>query len=1067
MWRILKPLARLIGQRKELLAMKRNRVEKEAKLSSATEELSQLEKNFNSSKEVLTRTEHKLQSANKELEELKIKIVAIKSQEVVDKLSYENFSALKQKAETEVHTRTAERDDALEKVTSSTNEISKTITNDFTGPEKKTPELNKNDDATNSHRIHALGDLHGWAPGLISYLTHHNLAKIEISGLKVYKDSSKGKISIDIDVMCNLFPDLVEHFAEQKRNKAENDFSIESFMHAGLLGQRAGTQNHKASYCDIQAEWIGKGEYFIQVGDVFDRADHSELAAEILRQLLIQAPAHIFVLVGNHEEFLLLDQYDSWLRNEKKWHYDSKSGGNTRTLSLINTPYTDDELLRDTYDKYQQSASMLYLTQFFAKREVTKSSLVGSGPDFDEEIESFSERILSGGWSGYESAFELHQIILKRSIHTPTKYPGAIAGLGIGNTWFQHGEPNGLKKYFSSLDTTSVEQFKNPVTIGGREMLMLEMSVMTNDEGGYKSDCTEIFWARDAHSGFDSLDSKFAHIVDSIVHILPGVRNIVHGHSPVPNFLSENQPHTYLGRLVSKDVTPEYGEVRVYNIDEGMTPVYQPIMDNKTTLECFPTGLQVPNALKKYHDSGAIISSDDLWDLSHMYIEKDHLPYTITHELTLNEVPAQYLKSGAGHLKVNRENFKEPEFICTSEDDFRKDPSKFSWMHLLKSDQLSNPNKERKPPRDELYRLQHSEHGTLTLAENVLKMLELESFEDTSDSSKFEAYSGDRSKIYLKGIRTDKYFTPEMEDYGVLSDARNCSVQFLNICSTNSPNHLILSFLNMSEKAVKLLIEQNHLDAKSSEVKAESCNIYSIEPGNYLTSPLKIFPESPVQISIEELNGAKRECFQAIFGEGTSEILSIAEEKPPKILLSIPNEVIEELPPVELKNTSHKDNSKVESENLLELTTEKEEPSPRTTSTVSNVQTKLPDTTTSNLPNQNPVEDVKSGEVESQDSGPGITIINESETFLPVKTGKKSTDDEAKMKEIDKNITSAFANPTDNHNTDTAIGPINDQEDDDTGADVQEVKSMTKFLQNKRKDDSSDPDEDSIDTSKS
>ena len=41
----------------------------------------------------------------------------------------------------------------------------------------------------------------------------------------------------------------------------------------------------------INARWIADPEVaFVQVGDIFDRADHSELAAEILRQLIIDAP---------------------------------------------------------------------------------------------------------------------------------------------------------------------------------------------------------------------------------------------------------------------------------------------------------------------------------------------------------------------------------------------------------------------------------------------------------------------------------------------------------------------------------------------------------------------------------------------------------------------------------------------------------------------------------------------------------------------------------------------------------------------------------------------------------
>ncbi len=147
-----------------------------------------------------------------------------------------------------------------------------------------------------------LGDLHGWAPGLINYLTAHGLAKIEISGIKVYSFNSKGAMSVDHKAMGLLFPDLKEYLMGTEG--MGNDEKIIEWPHAGLLGQPGREVNVESHHTAVSAEWTGKNEMFIQVGDVFDRADHSELAAEILRQLVIQAPAHVHILVGNHEEFL-------------------------------------------------------------------------------------------------------------------------------------------------------------------------------------------------------------------------------------------------------------------------------------------------------------------------------------------------------------------------------------------------------------------------------------------------------------------------------------------------------------------------------------------------------------------------------------------------------------------------------------------------------------------------------------------------------------------------------------------------------------------------------------------
>lgn len=175
---------------------------------------------------------------------------------------------------------------------------------------------------------------------------------------------------------------------------------------------------------------MGKNEIFIQAGDVFDRADHSELAAEILRQMLLQAPNHVYVLVGNHEEFLLLENYDSWLLNEKKWTYSKGKGGNTRMLDMLTPGKSEDELLEDTWHKYQTSASMLYLTQHFSKVQ-SQPSLNASFEGLNSaELEEYSRRILSGSWDGYAAANELHSHILNSANEKPTEIPWSNCWIG-------------------------------------------------------------------------------------------------------------------------------------------------------------------------------------------------------------------------------------------------------------------------------------------------------------------------------------------------------------------------------------------------------------------------------------------------------------------------------------------------------------------------------------------------------------------------------------------------------------------------------------------------------------
>ena len=150
--------------------------------------------------------------------------------------------------------------------------------------------------------IHVLVDLHGWAPGLITYLIEHDLATIEVNGLSLGLGGS-----IDARAMMNVFA----------RDSTMNASELPS---AGLVGRpRFEEAVNGLGHSSVRARWVGgKKTGFIQLGDVIDRSDHSELACEILRQLVIDAPSNVFVLIGNHEQFVLEDEYDNWYLNEKR-----------------------------------------------------------------------------------------------------------------------------------------------------------------------------------------------------------------------------------------------------------------------------------------------------------------------------------------------------------------------------------------------------------------------------------------------------------------------------------------------------------------------------------------------------------------------------------------------------------------------------------------------------------------------------------------------------------------------------------------------------------------------------
>ena len=895
MWSLLAALKDVIEQRKLVLQHKRelkrsNQLLKEA-ISKHQDALSE-QANAEGETRATEQAVGNLQQRIKELQaELNHQNAVLQSQkESLEKCKSETETALGN-----MEIRQSEHEKNQQAYRTENESLELLVKEEHKGPEKKMIPLNDRDSSEQSSRIHALGDLHGWAPGLIGYLIHNNLAKIEISGEKLYSEDADGKISLNLEAMSKLFPDLTEYLTHAKEKEIAEDETVELFLHAGLLGQRAGTFNPRASYCDIDVEWVGKNEFFIQVGDIFDRADHSELSAEILRQMVLQAPAHVFVLVGNHEEFLLLDQYGGWLRNEKKWDY-GRRGGNTRSLELLNpndeidpesTVIDQDFLLNDTYKKYQQSAAVLYFTQYFAQKKLTGDAF-DDAPNFSlEELNSISERILSGTWDAYSAASEFHHLILERATAKPSSFPGAIASLGIGNSWFMHAEPNGLRKFFAELSKEEILELKTPTRLGNRELLILSMDVVRTSDEEFTSRCSELFWARDASSGFDALDSRFAHISSEIIKVLPGVRNIIHGHSPVPLKLDRNVPHTYLGRLLGNPVSPESGDIRVYNIDEGMTPVYQHEFEgNKIHSEAMPRGLQVPKVLEEYHTTGKIVSVDDLWDLSDMFLDEETVPFTVGYELTLNDTPDQYLVSGPGKIRVNP-MFKDnqPQHVCTAEEKFRENPTKFSWLSVGEPETLSNPFKGKQPPPDGLYRVQNKTEGSMTLAENLLYLFETEAFDQELDKMKLESYDGKRAGECLgnyMGIDDIKSWSHLGK--GIIHEGINCSTRFFTIQSTSSPAAINLSALNLGEDNFVIIV-RNATKGSGKTSKTE------VKIGSYLTQTITLAaPLSEVQVYIEETTSGSKSniIFEGIFGPSKFKPIHSREEavaKPPVAML--------------------------------------------------------------------------------------------------------------------------------------------------------------------------------------
>ena len=259
---------------------------------------------------------------------------------------------------------------------------------------------------------------------------------------------------------------------------------------------------------------------------------------------------------------------------------------------------------------------------------------------------------------------------------------------------------------------------------------------------------------------------------------MPGVRNIVHGHSPVPMNMAENKPHTYLARTVTQPVSPTTGSIRVYNIDEGMTPVYGVFESNQEKMKYIPVGLRVPDQLLENHQSGDLIDEKDLWTLNESYLELNH-PFFTTHpELALNEVPEQYKIKGPGQITLGELAQDDPAVEHTSADDFRKDPTQFSWLKMDQPENITNPLEGSNPPPDGLYRVQHETYMTMTLGEHFRRMLNLEA-EPPSGARPFTSKS---TEHYLSGLRT-AFNKPNVEfiKWGAIFDAYHTGSVFVHL----------------------------------------------------------------------------------------------------------------------------------------------------------------------------------------------------------------------------------------------------------------------------------------------
>jgi len=490
--------------------------------------------------------------------------------------------------------------------------------------------------------VNAIGDLHGWAPGLITYLISNQLAKIEINDLPLFiEDSGEDATILKIheDNMKKIFPTPLEY----RNNHDQFMFTgLQDFSSDESRNVEVNEESTSAGFHSIKAEWIASDDVvFIQVGDILDRGDYGELAMEILRQLIIQAPFRVFVLIGNHEQIYIENDYNTWIYNEQVFDYDpeklNQKGFHTLFKQNFLMEPSDDELIKKKIFKRGQIAcALLYLTQHCAQAKFLENIF----PEIKDSFNIDKDQILNGGWTAYSQAEEYFEGFKKSRA---SGFPGTLISVGIGHSLFIHAEP----KAFAEVN---IDEFGRRIfEVSEQPCIDMLFSLYRPTSSAGNLDSSPDFpclWSRGGAEGSSMAEPHpaAAEYIAPLIKILPGTRHIIHGHTPTINNksfvdLEGNYPVTYLARNFGEALSTKTGSVRIHNIDEGICPVYQ-IGDHEQIFDpCrVPFGLKVDDELLQFQGRNTTQLEKNASDWKRVIRESAILrPFEVPEQLILKE----------------------------------------------------------------------------------------------------------------------------------------------------------------------------------------------------------------------------------------------------------------------------------------------------------------------------------------------------------------------------------------------------------------------------------------------
>jgi len=382
--------------------------------------------------------------------------------------------------------------------------------------------------------IHALGDIHGWAPGLMNYMMKHQLANFRIAGIDLNEDE---------EYRCSLFANPI------KRTQQQLSLPRMGLDHHPMRDKKIHTHFHR-----IHTDEHISSEILILMGDLVDRGDHNELVLECVRQSILQNVGARWTLLGNHEQMLIENDFRRWSKNE--YNHMAEANKEHAGSVLHQPPLTGkesiEEGLENNFSIIQAGLGTVLLAQHLALLESLsptskKAYLKLVKPTLERlkmDTNLLKKELQASRWSMMKLGLRFMEGLRDISQKMEIVIPGGIGMIYSNHHLFMHAEPNGLEHLSPEMwgDLSNLKTNKG-----------IHFSLIRMNKGNISN--ASFLWERNwIESIQDGLRGLLPDNLREVVHV------IVHGHQAGPG--------------IRETMTGDKPHLTVQAIDEGMTPYY-------------------------------------------------------------------------------------------------------------------------------------------------------------------------------------------------------------------------------------------------------------------------------------------------------------------------------------------------------------------------------------------------------------------------------------------------------------------------------------------------------------